>query len=115
MAELKIGNREMVGISALLVLSLFSLLFGFTGFRLIVGFFLLFFLPAYLILSLTGIETEEKIALSAVFGIVLMPSIVYWPALYFSLRVVVLMAFFVLMLVWFVLKKYKNRRRSDKS
>jgi len=94
---MKIGNKEFAGIMAAVVLLFFYYLFGFTGVKVIIGAFLVFFLPFYLILDNFKLDLSEKIIFSFFLGIGIFSAIAYYAALLFnSVRIGIMVTFLLL-------------------
>ncbi len=103
--EVKFGNRE----AAILVIALTALfsfmLFGFTGFKVMMGFILLFFLPFYLILDNFDLEMGEKVIFSFFIGVVMFPALVYLLGLLISVKLSILIVFVFLIAVGILIKR----------
>jgi len=108
-----LGKKEL-GILALILIGIFSLIFfGFTGFKVVIGFIALFFLPFYLILDNFDLEEGEKIIFSLFIGVVMFPSLVYLLGGIFGIRISIIVSFVVfvlggLMIRWFFSRANKN-------
>ena len=93
----------------LILIALFSFIFlGFTGFKVIFGMLLVFFLPFYLILDNFSLSRSEKIIFSFFIGIGIFPAIVYWLGVLISFKLAILIAFVLLVLIYFIIKKLKK-------
>jgi apolipoprotein N-acyltransferase len=64
--------------AAILVLAFFLILFGITGIRTVVGIFLLFMLPIYMIINNFDFDMGEKVIFSFFIGIGLFSTLTYW-------------------------------------
>tara|TARA_B100000315_G_C14403554_1_gene507612 strand:- start:515 stop:868 length:354 start_codon:yes stop_codon:yes gene_type:complete len=89
---MKLDNKILAGVCILIVLGLVLKLFGFIGVRSIVGMFVLFIVPVFMILNNFDLEMDEKIFFSLFFGLSLF-SLFIWlvdriiPSLRFSIVV----------------------------
>jgi len=80
------------------VLIFFMVLFGTTGWFVVLGMFLLFFLPAYLVIKNLDLTQIEKIFYSFFIGWGLFPTLVYYIAILFSsIRIAIAVSFVLLM------------------
>ncbi len=101
-------NKMTLGI-ILVLIGLFSFIFlGFTGFRVIFGMLLVFFLPFYILLGRFGLSRGERMVFSLFIGIGVFPSIVYWLGVFMSFRLAIVVTFVVLMIVALFLKKSRD-------
>lgn len=113
--KIKLGNKITVLI-ILGLIALFSLIFlGFTGFKVMFGMLLVFFLPFYLILDNFNLSRSEKVIFSFFIGVGVFPAIVYWLGVLISFRISIVLAFFLLITVAFFLKKYKKTKSDEDS
>lgn len=111
--EIKLDDKTTAGIIIALI-AFFSLIFlGFTGLRVIFGMLLVFFLPFYLILNNFDISQSEKIFFSFFIGLGIFPAIVYWLGVFISLKIAVIIAFVLLVLASFVIKKAKKTKTGN--
>jgi len=105
--KIKFGDRE-AGILALILIALFSFIFfGFTGFKVIIGFILLFFLPFYLILDNFKLEMGEKIIFSFFIGAIMFPALVYLLGRLMSVRISIWVSFVMFVLVGLLMRKFR--------
>jgi apolipoprotein N-acyltransferase len=96
----------------LLLIALFSFIFlGFTGFKVIFGILLVFFLPFYLILNNFNLSSSEKVIFSFFIGIGIFPAIVYWLGVLMSFKLAILITFVLLLLIAFIIKFLKNKQK----
>ena len=108
---MKLKNKfVLIGIGILI--ALFSLfLFGFTGLKTIVGIFLLFFLPFYLILDNFDLRTDEKAIFSLFIGLGIYSSFVYLFGLVLgSIKISMIIVFVILIAVSFLIKRFKGKK-----
>lgn len=109
--NLKLGKREVLIGSILLVLLFFYLLFGITGLRTFIGVVLFFFVPFFIILSNFNLELEEKILFSFFIGIGFFSTLTYWLGfLVGSLRISIILVFSALIVIGIVIKFVKKRK-----
>lgn len=93
----------------LILIALFSFIFfGFTGFKVIFGILLVFFLPFYLIFNNFELSRSEKVIFSFFIGVGIFPSFVYWLGVLISFKLAVLITFVLLILVVILIKKIKK-------
>ena len=108
--KIKLDDRTTLGIIIVLI-ALFSFIFlGFTGFKVIFGMLLVFFLPFYLILDNFNLSRSEKVIFSFFIGIGIFPAIVYWLGVLISFRLAIVVTFVLLILVGFILRKVKKTK-----
>ena len=109
-------NDKTTAAIILILIALFSFIFlGFTGFKVIFGMLLVFFLPFYLILDNFNLSRGEKVVFSFFIGIGIFPAIVYWIGTLISFRISILVTFFLLIAIGFLLKKYKKTKNNENS
>ena len=109
--EAKFGTKEALIVIGILVALFFFLVFGITGLRTIIGIFLLFSLPFYLILDYFNLDSDEKIIFSFFLGIGFYSALTYYLGLILkSLRVGMLISFVILMGIG-ILLFYKKKRK----
>jgi len=108
--NLKIKFDDKITMEIILILiGLFSFIFwGFTGFKIIFGILLVFFLPSYLILDNFNISRSEKIIFSFFIGIGVFSSIAYWLGVFISFKLAIAITFVFLVLVGVLIKKFKH-------
>ena len=113
--ELKLGNKEM-GILVVIIIALFSSIFlGFTGFKVLFGMMLVFFLPFYLIFDVLELSFGEKAIFSLFVGIGLFSSIVYWLGVFMSFKVAVVLSFVLVMLFAILFRTFMKKRLKTRS
>lgn len=106
--KIKLDDKTTVGI-ILVLIALFSFIFlGFTGFKVIFGMLLVFFLPFYLILDNFNLSRSEKIIFSFFIGVGIFSAIVYWLGVFMSFRLAIAVAFVLLMIVGILIKKVRK-------
>ncbi len=105
------GFLIFVSIVALAIAIFFFVLFGIAGARLVLGIFFIS-LPIYLIINNFKLDEGEKIVFSILLGITLFPSLVYIFGLIISFRIAILITFIALIILAFVIKKYKSSTKS---
>lgn len=93
----------------ILIAIFFFAVFGLTGLRTVLGVFIIFMLPIYLILNNFDLNAEEKLVFSFFIGIGIFPSIVYLLGLVISFRIAIIITFIFLILIAYALKKYKRK------
>ena len=93
----------------LILIALFSFIFlGFTGFKVIFGMLLVFFLPFYLILDNFDLSRSEKVIFAFFIGVGIFTIPVYWLGTLISFRLAIFVSFVLFMVLAFVLKKFKK-------
>ena len=108
--KIKFGNKELA-ILVIILIALFSFSFlGFVGFKTMMGFIVLFFLPFYLILDNFDLEMGEKIVFSFFIGVIMFPSLVYLLGLVMSVKISIIISFIVFTLIGLFLKKFSFKR-----
>lgn len=110
MVKLKLDNRNLMIAASILIVLFFLYFFQFTGLRLIIGIFLVFFLPFYLILSVFDFEEWERWLFSFFLGIGLFSTLVYNIGLISSLKTGIVLSFVLLIALSVLLRKYKKRK-----
>lgn len=106
--KIKLGNKITVLI-ILGLIALFSFVFlGFTGFKVLFGMLLVFFLPFYLILDNFNLSRSEKVIFSFFIGVGIFPAIAYWLGVFMSFRLAILVVFVFLVSVSILLKRFKK-------
>ncbi len=107
--KIKFGNKE-TAILVILLVALFSFLFfGFTGFKVVMGFLLLFFLPFYIILDNFDLEMSEKVVFSFFIGVIMFPALVYILGLVMSVRISIAVSFIVFILAGLILRRFRSK------
>ncbi|MBS3101119.1 hypothetical protein J4204_03220 [Candidatus Woesearchaeota archaeon] len=107
-------NKIFMAIILVLIAIFFLTALGITGLRTIAGTILLFILPTYLILNNFDLSAQEKIVFAFFIGIGIFPSIVYLLGLVISLRAAMAITFILLVVIAFVVRKYKGKKESFK-
>jgi apolipoprotein N-acyltransferase len=98
----------MIGIGILIIL-FFLILFGTTGIRTIIGAFLFFFLPFYMILDNFNLEMSEKVIFSFFIGLGIFSIFVYYFGILFgSIKIAIVVAFVLLIIGAILLKNLKT-------
>ena len=108
----KIENLKFIGIIVVIVLIFLFFILGFSGAMAGLGIILLFIFPMYLILDVFDLGQDEKIVFSFFLGVGIFPSIVYWPATIISFRLSIVLAFVILIVTAFLVRKYYKRKDS---
>lgn len=105
----KLSQDNLFYLFILLVITIFSFyLFGFTGIRIIIGL-LVVSVPFYLILKNFELIEGEIIVFSILMGLTLFSSLVYLFGLVISLRVGIGLTFIILIVISFLIKKFKRK------
>ncbi len=108
--KIRLDDKVTIGI-ILVLIALFSFIFlGFTGFKVIFGMLLVFFLPFYLILDNFDISRSEKVVFSFFIGVGIFPAIVYWLGVLISFKLAILIAFVLLVIIGVLVKRFKRKR-----
>ena len=108
--KIRIKKKGIIAGLILLILLLFFILFGVTGLRTIIGTILLFFVPFFLILNNFDLELDEKIIFSFFIGLGLFSTLTYWLGfLTGSLRISMVIVFFILSGVGLLIRKFKKK------
>lgn len=103
--EFRLDSKN-TSVAVFLLIGIFSFaLFGFMGFKTIIGILFLFLLPSYLILNKAELPTDEKIIFSFFLSIGFFPSIVYYLGLVIGIRKAIIAAFVVLIIVGIILNR----------
>lgn len=106
--RIKLDNKTTFGIIIALI-ALFSFIFlGFTGFKVIFGMLLVFFLPFYLILDNFNLSRGEKVIFSFFIGIGIFPIVVYWLGILMSFRFAIVITFVLWISAAVLIKKFRN-------
>lgn len=102
-------NIFLIGLGIVVIL-FFTILFGLTGAKLILGISILLFLPIYLILNNFDLKPEEKIIFSIFLGLGIYSSFVYILGLLFnSIGIAVIVTFILLLIVAFLVRKFRRQ------
>ena len=110
--KIKLDDKTTIVI-ILILIALFSFIFlGFTGFKVIFGMIIVFFLPFYLILDNFDLTRSEKITFSFFIGVGIFPAIVYWLGVLMSFKLAILISFVLLVSVGLILRKYRKKSLS---
>ena len=104
-------NMKIAIVCVIIALTLILYIFGFIGIKSIIGALLLFFLPAYLILSSFKLDEDETIILSFFTGLGIYALIVYYinraiP----SLRMSMVVVWVALMAIGILLRTRKSKQ-----
>jgi len=111
--KIRLNDKITIGI-ILILIALFSFIFlGFTGFKVIFGMLIVFFLPFYLILDNFNLARSEKVIFSFFIGVGIFPAIVYWLGVLMSFKLAILIAFVLLIVVGVLIKKVKKSRSKN--
>jgi len=93
----------------LILIALFSLIFlGFTGFKVIFGMLLVFFLPFYLILDNYDLSRGEKVIFSFFIGVGIFPAIAYWLGIFMPFRMAILITFVLLIITAYLIRRFRK-------
>lgn len=106
----KMEKYKIIGIILVAVLAFFYFILGLDGMMSVLGIFLLFIAPMYLILGNFSLEEDEKLVYSFFIGVGILPSLAYWIGLFISFKMAILMAFVLLILAGLGIRGYKNKR-----
>ena len=91
----------------LFTLESFALL-GITGFRTMMGYAAVVFLPFYIIFNNFSLSPGEKLAFSFFAAITIFPSLVYWLGFAVPFRLSIFIVFAALLAVAYAIKKLKK-------
>lgn len=105
----KIENLKFIVIVAAVILLVLYFILGFSGMMSALGHILLFIVPIYLILDNFDLRQDEKIFFSFFLGVGIFPSLVYWPATIASFKLSILIAFIVLLIAAYLVRKYLKK------
>ena len=111
MTKIKL-KKSHIGFFLLLIIFLFSShLFGLTGLRTFLGFFIVLILPTYLIMKNIDIEKDERIFFSFFVSLIYFPLLVWYTnRIVPSLRVSIVVTFILLMLIGIYLRFKKKHK-----
>ena len=110
--KIKLDDKITVMI-ILALIALFSFIFlGFSGFKVIFGMVLVFFLPFYLIMDNFEISVGEKVMFSFFIGLGIFPAIVYWVGALIPFKIAVLATFLILISVGLVIRRMKKPKNT---
>lgn len=109
-AELE--KYKSIGIILVVVLVFFYLILGSGGMMSVLGIFLLFIVPMYIILGNFGLEEDEKLVFSFFIGIGILPSLAYWTGLFISFKIAILVSFIALIITGFLIRNYKGKKHA---
>ena len=102
----RIENIGFIGIIVVVILVFFYSILGFSAMMAVLGIILLFVVPIYIILDNFELEQDEKMVFSFFLGAGIFPSIVYWPGMLISFRVAILIAFVVLVVAGYLVRRF---------
>gem|GEM_PF-2739624 len=107
--EFNIWALAIVLVSAIAAL----LLFGIVGARLVLGAFVFFFIPFYLILDNFELTQQEKAIFSIFLGITFLPSLVFWLGFIVPFRASLIISFVIFVGIGFLIKKFKRSGKNN--
>ena len=102
----KVENLGFIGVMVVVILAFFYFILGFSGMMSVLGIILLFIVPIYFILDNFDLGQDEKLVFSFFLGVGIFPSLVYWPGLFISFRLSILISFILLIVVGVLVRKY---------
>ena len=106
--KIRLDDKTTVAI-ILILIALFSFIFlGFTGFKVMFGILLVFFLPFYLILNNFDLSGSEKVIFAFFIGVGIFTIPVYWLGVLMSFRLAILISFVLFILVAILIRKLKK-------
>ncbi len=107
---------HLIGIATLIILLASFFILGITGVRTVIGMFLIFVLPAYLLLDLTSLDSEEKFFIGTTLGISLFALAVFFvDRIVPSMRISTVVVYVIVVLVWYFGRgKLKKRSKHSK-
>ena len=111
---MNIKSSELKGLIAFQLITIFTVLifsfvfFGITGIRVVLGIIFVS-LPFYLILNNFELAEGEKHIFSILLGLTIFPSLTYLFGLVISFRASIIVTFILLIIIAFVLRKYKTK------
>lgn len=106
-------NNLILYSAGILILLFYLIFFQLTGLRFILGVFVLYLIPMYLILDNFDLKKPEKAVFSFFIGIGIYPSLVYWIGYFVgSVRVAIVLAFALLVGTGAFLKLLKKKDKS---
>ena len=108
----KIENIGFIGIVVAVILLFFYFILGLSGAMTALGIILLFIVPIYFILDNFDLGQDEKIVFSFFIGVGILPSLAYWIGLFISFRLSILMSFVILIILGFIIKRYKGKKHA---
>ena len=103
---------KIAGITLIVVLAFFYLILGLEGMMSVLGIFLLFIVPMYLILDNFNLEQDEKLIFSFFIGVGILPSFAYWTGLFISFKMAIAISFIILIIAGFLIKGYKGKKHA---
>jgi len=95
-----------ISLVSFVVLLFYFIFFGLTGIRFVIGLFLLFFLPFYLILDNFDLTKSEKIVFAFFVGIGIYSTIAYYIGLLVDLKISIVITFLLLIGINFLIKRF---------
>ena len=112
MLTVKLSNRNLALAGLVAALLTGAYYFGITGAMTLLGIAAFFFLPFFLILRKSGIEDDEKVFFAFFIGLGLFSAAVFYAGRVIpSFRASVAVAFVLLLLAPFAIKKYGGRKK----
>lgn len=109
--NIKLKKKYTAAIIAVAVLLITASFLGFTGARTLAAFFVVFTLPAYLLLDLTGLKTAEKFFIATSLGLGLFSTAVFYVnRIIPSLRLSAAVVYVVVIALWLVLRRRRASR-----
>ena len=108
----EIDKYRIMGIILIVAMAFFYYILGLGGMMSVLGIFLLFIAPMYLILDKFGLEQDEKLVFSFFIGVGILPSLVYWSGLLISFKVAILVSFIILIMTSFLIRTHKVKKHA---
>ena len=93
-------------------MAFFYFILGLDGMMSVLGIFLLFIAPMYLILDKFGLEQDEKLVFSFFIGVGILPSLAYWIGLFISFKIAILVSFIILIITGFLIRPYRGKKHA---
>jgi len=110
--KIDLNKYKIIGVILIVVLIFFYFILGLGGMMAVLGIFLLFIVPMYLILDKFDLGQDEKLLFSFFIGIGILPSLVYWIGLFISFKIAILVSFIVLIIIGFLIRNYKGKKHA---
>lgn len=105
--KVEMEKYKVMGIILIAAMAFFYFILGLDGMISVLGIFLLFIVPMYLILDKFDLEEDEKLVYSFFIGVGILPSLAYWAGLFISFKVAILVSFIILIITGFLIRTHK--------
>lgn len=110
--KVEMEKYKIIGIILIVAMAFFYYILGLGGMMSVLGIFLLFIVPMYLILDKFGLEQDEKLVFSFFIGVGILPSLAYWTGLFISFKIAILVSSIILIITGFLIRTHKVKKHA---